>query len=203
MPINDPPFIGKDIIQAPDVGDKLAPVTITDTVTDPAQLPNIGQMTDPAQGMYLGYGSSVVYEFDMGLREQPVASGPAKNPVQFTRVHTGVCYKVIAAVGVALDMEPPVPSQNTGSINDVLIYKKILSFSPGKCLDGSELNGIVALYVFCLQQMPAVTDSLDSGKTPIDVNTVAGNVIPPTQFQDTLMGPAAAVTNPPPGGITY
>ena len=176
----------------------------TDTVSDPAALPDIGSMIDPPQGMYLGYGSAVDYIFDMGLRPQGIAAPAASVPVDFVRLHTGACLKVIAAVAVTAGTEPTLPSANTNNPNDVLLVKRILNVSPGRFLDGSELNVTFLLYVYALQQMPAATDALDRGKTPLDAGTVAGNVFNPNaDLSDTLMGPAAAVSNQPGTGITY
>jgi hypothetical protein len=204
VPISDPPFIPKDIIANPDTGKQLAPVTITGTVTDPAVLPNINSMTDPPKGMYVGYGAAVAYDFDMGLRGQPVADGPNASLAQFTRVHSGMCHKGIAAVAVMLGADPELPSPDTGSTNDVLLAKGIRSISPGKLPDGTPFNVTLVGYLYGLQRMPSPTDMLDRGSTPIDVNGPSSNLLNPALvFDSDLMGPAAPVTNGPSGGIAY
>lgn len=173
------------------------------TVTDYSVLPDIGTFTADQSTVYLGYGITINYDFDSGLRDQPVAAPSRAQLVDFVRIHTGKCRKVVTAVATTVGTKPVLPSYVTNNANDTLLFWQIGSFSPGRMPDGSPVYGVIVRYIFGLQQMPAPTDMLDMGTVPYDTATVASQTLNPADFVNYLIGPAAPISGGASTPITY
>lgn len=173
---------------------------------------------DGTQLGYIGWGCTINYTGDMGLRPQPLAglpavttpgSGtlglyPAGATCDIVRVHAGMCYKVVTCVATRMGVKPTLPSFRTNTPNDVLLFWNVGSFSPPPLIDGSQLFGIVAQYTFVLQRPPDLqTDSLDMGAFPFTVFPAYQNVLRPSDYVDYLLGPAQPVSNMPGTAINY
>jgi hypothetical protein len=154
---------------------------------------------------YLGYGCQIQYSFDSGLVGQPVAAAKGSIPVDFVRLHTGYCLKVVTIAVTRAGDSPVVPSPDTMSQNgnDVLLTQEIGTFSPPELPDTTQVFGVIARYTYLLQQAPAGTDDLDAGVPPNSDYAVPAVRLVPQDFVQNLISPAAPVTNPPPGPVTW
>ena len=207
IPLPAPDFVPpteSDALPAGNVINHTGPPTVTfNTVSDYSVLPDIGTFQPTNTTTYLGYGIVINYDFDSGLRAQPVAAPSRAQFVDFVRIHTGFCRKVVTAVATTVGTKPVLPSFNTNSANDVLLSYQKGAFSPGRMPDGSPIYGIIVRYIFGLQQMPAATDSLDMGTVPYDTAVASTQTLNPADFVDYLVGPAAPVSGGASVPITY
>lgn len=204
MPLNDPPSGIAPINEPTLVPEAESIITQTAVVsTLPAQTSGLSTIKlDGSDLGYLGYGCTIAYQRDYGLRGQAVA-GVSGSLVDFARIHGGWCRKVVSVVATRVGSKPVLPAPQSYSPNDVLLSDLIVPFSPGKFTDGTPIYGVVCQFVFGLQKMPTATDQLDMGSTPWDVNPPSVNTLNPADFVTNLIGPAQPVGGMPTTGITY
>jgi len=155
----------------------------------------------------MGWGQSVEYFSDMGLRSSPVAAGPGAMPQQFYRKNSGATWKVISCVSIACvgdgDPMPVVPSPDTGNANDTFMWWRAVLFSPKDFLEGEALVGLLTVYFYALQQpIKLGVDPLDFGASPTNTRPAAAMVLNPQSFVSYL-SQASAVSGAPGTPINY
>jgi hypothetical protein len=137
-------------------------------------------------GMLWGWGCSISYQWDYGLRPTAPAAPFRSTLLRFVRVHTGVCFKICDWVAQSLDVKPAMPQAVTDDPNEVLLWKVISPAIPGKLQDGTPVWTIAGSMTYALQLMPSETDSLQIGSTPFGIEPVAQNVLNPQDFKKYL-----------------
>jgi len=179
------------------------PAVSFQTVSDYNVLPDIGNIVSSPTTFYLNYGITIDYQFDFGLRDQPLAAPSRAALVDFVRIHTGKCRKIVTVMGTTAGTLPPIPSSNQNNPNYVLLYQQVGSFAPKPMPDGTPVYGVFVRYIFGAQQMPSPTDMLDMGTVPFDTGVVGANTINPAAFVTNLIGPAAPISSGASTPITY
>ena len=199
IPFPDPPQAGSP----PPLPINYSQYNIPDTfpTPDPAAKSNMPPGVFLPVPPYLGFGIQINYFLQSGQTGQPVAADGNSQLVDFVRLHTGRCVKVITFACTREFSKPVVPSPDTLAPNDVLINVQLGSFAPSTPYpDGTRVFGVVGRYTYVMQRMPNLaTDSLDMGSRVDDPNLVSANTINPSDYVTYLTAPAAAVTN---GGTT-
>jgi hypothetical protein len=149
------------------------------------------------------WGQTIEYVGDQGLRSSPVAAPFQSALEQFWRTHAGSCWKIISCAGQAIGSNPPVPSFNTQDNNDVLMFWRMVYFTPQNLVDGQQLRGLFISWVFKLQKMPVPgVDVFDFGASPFDVTPAASNILNPQDFVQYL-DKSSGVQGFQGGGIAY
>lgn len=154
-------------------------------------------LVDPP-GMLWGWGCSISFTWDYGLRPMIPAALFRSTLIRFVRVHTGICFKICDWVAQSLDAKPTMPQAATDDPNEVLLWKVVSPTIPGKLQDGTPVWTIVGEMTYALQLMPAETDVLQIGSSPFGIEPAAVNILIPSDFKKYLGSAQVSGFNAPP-----
>lgn len=146
-------------------------------------------------GPVTAYGIATGYEWDKGLVGLPVA-GPDRTPCKVLRLHGGICCKVIRWVAQRIAQKAALPSWDTQSPNEILMWKKISSDLPGTMVDGTTVWSRVGEYRYLLLVPPADTDDLAGSAPPWSAVSAPYCTVTADEFSTTIVAPVPAVTPP-------
>jgi hypothetical protein len=150
-----------------------------------------------------GWGMTIEWTTDMGLRSSPVAAGALAQNEQFWRAHAGSQLKVISCVAEAIEQNPMMPSPNTQNDNDVLIAWRLVNVVPCAFIDLKRVFCTFLVLVYRLQRpLTLGVDVFDFGASVFDNIPAASNVLIPQDFYPYL-SQASAVTGFQGGPITF
>lgn len=152
-------------------------------------------LLDPDHVLHPYLVSSLVtrYIWYNGLIPLPVASAytpvpqQSRQPAKIVQLYAPYGIKTISFVVIRRDKQPVVPSPDSLSNNDKLLYSDVIVEAPA--LDAGGQNHLYAargVYVYALIQPVYPTDGLNEGRHPYDVTPASTNKLPGTNFNQTL-----------------
>lgn len=189
----------------------LSPATPTDAGESP-DYGSTGQVVDfdvfgtdavqPQTGILYSWGANVAYDHVSGLVASPVAASPQNAPpVAFWRSHAPYDVKTVTWVAQMIGALPPMPSSDTGTPNEVLMWKRIVLLAPDITPDGQSIYGLMGTYFYCLQVPLNDSDPILVPNHPlISQQTIA---VTPSTFSDQLIGPVQAPSGFQGGAINF
>jgi hypothetical protein len=151
---------------------------------------------------YIGYGIHAEYAWDMGLLATPIA-GPPGTPAEVTRVHGGLCFKVVEWAAQRLLELPQLPSSDTGSTNEVLLFKQISPAMRNLLPDGTPIWTVAGRYGYVLLVPPSDNDPMLIPAAPFDLGRFQLTVLTPANYTKEMLGPVPSVTGQLSQGVTY
>lgn len=147
-----------------------------------------------------GFGLSVHYFHDMGLRFSPKA-GAGRSGVAIWRAHSEISYKIVDCACSRVGYPPVLPAVDTGDDNDVLISCQLIMKDREYFLDGVEMIVTIIQYVYVQQMARSLQSPVFYPNSVLRVN--APLQLNPGTFSTALHG----VPYPPPdfsgGKILY
>ena len=139
----------------------------------------------------MAWGAVVTYEEHPGVGYSPVA-GPPGTPPATWQIHAPYTLKTVTWVAQAIGGKPELPSADTGSANERLLYKKLSPQVPQVNQDGLAIWTVGGSYHYMLNGCPGPNDSLGVGSHPLSVLPPQLNTLVLSDFKQLL---AAAVVS--------
>lgn len=175
----------------------------TVTVEVAPSVPNLDNTIITVDGSPLTeYTCQVSYEEITGLYGSPVA-GPIGTPADVVRLHAPMMLKHLDFTARRIGAKPLMPSTNTGNANDCLLRKVVSACFPGGMVSGEQVWTVTGRYTFLMRLPAASTDVLPIGSAPNDLTSPSQNVLTPSDFSDTLHGPAQPPNGAPATPINF
>lgn len=141
--------------------------------------------SDPDGYGYWGFGLSVSYSWDSGLRYAPLAT-TARNKVAIWRAHSEVTLKVVSCVVARVQALPLLPHIDTGCNNDVLVYRNVSLPSRELFVTGEEMIVVMVQYIYIMQMAQKLEDPIVFPNSVLRVN--APLQLNPASFSKLLQG---------------
>lgn len=166
-----------------------------------ATITQSGDYLDGGAGVPLQYGTTTHYYTDLGLIGLPVG-GPVGTPACVAQMYAPICFKVVTFSAEVLGDQPILPNPDTGSANDVLLFKRISGAMPNPLPDQSQSWTMKIQYIYLMLQPPSDSDRLGFGvnpysynvrNAPLDADTKLGAQLPPQAAWNPDVIPASPV----------
>lgn len=140
------------------------------------------------------WGAEVSYESFQGIGKSPLAGPPGTPFVATWVIHQPYTLKTVSFVCQAIGGNPELPSSDTYSDNEQLLYTRLAPQVPQVNQDGLPIWTVTGEYVYVLYITPGDTDTLGIGSHPLSVLPPELNTLNVGDFKHML---AAAVVSFP------
>jgi hypothetical protein len=170
--------------------------------TAPALPPAISPAAPTLTGTYTTWTVYVEYAEDLGLRGM-VPSGPIGLPTEIVRFQSPSCVKSIHWLAECWGAKPILPSWDTQSPNEVLIYRTRGLIAPGQAVDWKQVWRCNGVYTYVLQTPPGPNDNLTGAIGPYDPHSISVCFVGPNDFKAALVGPSQAPGGANQPAVTY